>query len=173
MHKLLFEHMAEITRSLPIPECPRVIDIGSYDVNGSLRSLFSRGSYIGVDRVAGPNVDVVMPSDYQIPVRGADLVVSSSCLQYVRNPFKLVAEGFRCLKNGGFAVWCAPRHEGDGLLGLPDELSPNGDSSFDCWRFLVDGMAELLLSSGFEILDVHYYNQYCWGVGKREQSALN
>lgn len=167
MHKYLFQHMGDIIRGLPLPIHPRVIDVGSFDVNGTLRDLFDNGDYVGVDRVAGPNVDFVMPSDYEISVTGADLLVSVCCLQYVRNPFNLVAEAYRCLNQGGYTVWCAPRHEGDGLLGLPAELCPDGDPSFDCWRFLIGGMRELLVASGFEVLDVHYYEYYCWGVGRK------
>ena len=36
-----------------------VLEIGSYDVNGSIRSLFDTEHYVGVDLVAGPGVDVV------------------------------------------------------------------------------------------------------------------
>ncbi|MDB0050250.1 hypothetical protein N9F31_02215, partial [Pseudomonadales bacterium] len=36
-----------------------VLEIGSYDVNGSIRSLFNAQNYVGVDLVEGPGVDVV------------------------------------------------------------------------------------------------------------------
>jgi hypothetical protein len=39
-----------------------VLDMGSYDVNGSYRHLFNeeRYQYTGVDTEEGPNVDVVL-----------------------------------------------------------------------------------------------------------------
>jgi len=51
-----------------------VLDVGSFDVNGNLRdaiktSTFSEKrnySYIGVDRAAGPNVDVVYENDWPL-----------------------------------------------------------------------------------------------------------
>lgn len=36
-----------------------VLDVGSYDVNGSNRDLFTRCAYIGIDVVPGPGVDHV------------------------------------------------------------------------------------------------------------------
>ena len=37
-----------------------VLEIGSYDVNGTVRKLFAAaGHYVGVDLVEGPGVDVV------------------------------------------------------------------------------------------------------------------
>lgn len=57
-----------------------VLDVGSRDVNGTNRYLFSGGSYFGVDLVAGPNVDLVgaasdAPGDY-------DVVISTEMLEH-------------------------------------------------------------------------------------------
>ena len=57
-----------------------VVDIGSYDVNGSYRPLFAQPGwrYTGVDLEAGPGVDVVLSSPYRLPFAtgSVDLVVS-------------------------------------------------------------------------------------------------
>jgi hypothetical protein len=37
----------------------RVLDIGSLDINGSVRPLFRGGTYTGIDVAAGPGVDIV------------------------------------------------------------------------------------------------------------------
>ena len=145
-----------------------VLDIGSYDVNGTLRlTIPDNWTYIGVDRVDGPNVDLVMPDDYTIPVEFADVIVSVSCFQYVRNPFKLMQEIVDTLPSGGIVIICAPRKEEEGTMGLPSELSPNNDIEFDCWRYLKDGMTALLEDCGFEVLQVSYQKEgTCWGVGR-------
>jgi SAM-dependent methyltransferase len=143
-----------------------VIDVGAYDVNGTLRpAIPDRWTYIGVDRVDGPNVDVVMPDDYTIPVEFADVIISASCFQYVRNPFKLMQEINDKLPTGGVVIICAPRKETEGLMGLPAELSPNLDTGFDCWRYLKGGMEALLEDSGFDVLEVSYDRDCCWGIG--------
>ena len=37
-----------------------VIDVGSYDMNGSIKKLIPENNYTGVDIMKGPNVDLVM-----------------------------------------------------------------------------------------------------------------
>lgn len=144
-----------------------VVDVGSYDVNGTLRpAIPDRWTYIGVDRVDGPNVDLVMPDDYNIPIDRADVIISASCFQYVRNPFKLMDEIYLTLTPGGIVIICAPRKETEGLMGLPAELSPNNDTGFDCWRYMKGGMTALLEDSGLEVLEVFYDRDCCWGVGR-------
>lgn len=145
-----------------------VVDVGSYDVNGSFREIMPSGwRYIGVDRVPGPNVDVVMPLDYEIPLLDVGIVVSASCFQYVRNPFKLMKSIEEILVPSGLVIVCAPKDEKEGLIGLPAELCPNGDPTFDCWRFLKDGMRALMEDSDLEVLEVFYHNGCCWGVAKK------
>ena len=44
----------------PFYKRPKVLEIGSYDVNGSVRSNFKHvQEYVGVDLIPGPSVDVV------------------------------------------------------------------------------------------------------------------
>jgi hypothetical protein len=53
-----FEAVVNANRSLI--SGAKVLEIGSYDVNGSLRSLFAKaGEYTGVDLKEGPGVDLV------------------------------------------------------------------------------------------------------------------
>ena len=58
----------------------QVIDVGSLDINGNNRYLFSRSLYIGVDIVQGKNVDVVGKAYEVLP----DLARQ---LEYKRRPF--------------------------------------------------------------------------------------
>ena len=37
-----------------------ILDVGSYDVGGSIRDLFNKNDYTGVDIIEGPNVDFVI-----------------------------------------------------------------------------------------------------------------
>lgn len=59
----------------------RVVDCGALDINGNNRYLFQRGTYVGIDIVAGPNVDIVTRiHDY---TGGPfDVVISTECFEH-------------------------------------------------------------------------------------------
>jgi SAM-dependent methyltransferase len=60
----------------------KVIEVGSYNINGTVRILFTCDDYIGIDWLAGPGVDVVSLAhdinfDYKF-----DTVISASMLEH-------------------------------------------------------------------------------------------
>lgn len=82
-----------------------VLEIGSLDVNGGVRSLFENAShYHGIDVTDGPGVDEVADgADWQ-PTRQFDVVVSTEVLEHaprwrdvVRNAWAAVVGGGTCI----------------------------------------------------------------------------
>lgn len=64
----------------------RVLEIGSYDVNGSIRACMPAKDYVGVDLVSGPGVDVVRSGhELDFPDGSFDCVVSCECFEH--NPY--------------------------------------------------------------------------------------
>ena len=64
---------------------PRILEVGSRDVNGSLRSCAPPDAdYLGVDIEAGDGVDRVLDDPYVLPLDAGsvDAVVSSSCFEH-------------------------------------------------------------------------------------------
>lgn len=60
---------------------PSVLDVGSLDVNGNNRWLFSNtAKYLGIDLVAGKNVDLVVPVGSILD--SFDIVISTECLEH-------------------------------------------------------------------------------------------
>jgi len=59
----------------------RVLDCGSLDINGNNRHLFTGGSYLGIDLVAGPNVDVVTRI-HKYVAGPFDVVISTECFEH-------------------------------------------------------------------------------------------
>ena len=85
-----------------------VLEIGSYDVNGSVRSLFDATKYVGVDLVPGPCVDVVCSGHEFRSDDRFDVAISTECFEH--NPF--YAETFlnmaRRVRPGGIVLFtCA------------------------------------------------------------------
>lgn len=63
-----------------------VLEIGSLDINGTIRDLFNAKQYIGVDVQEGPGVDVVAEGqllDYKD--KSFDTVISAECFEH--NPY--------------------------------------------------------------------------------------
>jgi SAM-dependent methyltransferase len=87
----------------------KVLEVGSWDVTGSVRELFHRCDYLGVDLASGPGVDLVISGEaLALPTGTFDFVISCECFEH--NPFWL--ETFvnmtRMLKAGGLFVFtCA------------------------------------------------------------------
>jgi SAM-dependent methyltransferase len=81
-----------------------VLEIGSLDLNGSVRLLFA-GDYTGIDRKEGDGVDLVMDGhaldflDHQF-----DVVVSTSALEHDPEFWRTLAEVRRVLRPGGYFI---------------------------------------------------------------------
>ena len=119
-----------------------VVDAGSFDVNGTYRTLFGPSwKYFGVDTREGKNVDIVMVDEYRIPLFSdhADLVISGQTIEHCRNPFRLVGEMARVLKPGGAIIIIAPFKWSVHRFPI------------DCWRFLPDGMRCLFDEAGLKL----------------------
>jgi SAM-dependent methyltransferase len=83
----------------------RVLEIGSLDINGSVRSHFSGGEYLGLDVGAGPGVDLVCQGqDYDAPDGSFDTVISCETMEH--NPFwrETFANMLRLCRPGGMVL---------------------------------------------------------------------
>ena len=86
-----------------------VLDVGSYDVNGSYKQFFTgpRFTYTGLDMVSGPNVDYVLKNPYQweeFPDAAYDVVVSGQTFEHTEFFWLTLAEMARVLRPGGGVV---------------------------------------------------------------------
>ncbi|WP_291556577.1 class I SAM-dependent methyltransferase [Comamonas sp. SCN 65-56] len=124
----------------------QVLDIGSYDVNGSYKQFFDKPGwrYTGVDLAAGPNVDVVLSSPYRLPFPSfsVDVVVSGQAFEHVEFFWLTWMEMSRVVRPGGLIFLLAPSRG-------PEHRYPQ-----DCWRFYPDGYRALAKYTSMELLEV-------------------
>lgn len=111
----------------------RVLDVGSYDVNGSYKPLFNskKVEYLGLDMENGPNVDLAVSSPYHWPslkTDSFDLVISGQAFEHNEFFWLTMEEIARVLKPGGKVCIIAPN-------GFHEHRYP-----VDCYRFFTDGM---------------------------------
>jgi len=61
-----------------------VIEIGSLNINGTVRDFYNANLYIGVDISAGPGVDLVMRGGEYVPFpnNSFDVAVSAECFEH-------------------------------------------------------------------------------------------
>ena len=60
-----------------------VIEIGSLNINGTVRDFFDATSYLGVDVSSGPGVDLVMEGqNVKLPKHSFDIAVSAECFEH-------------------------------------------------------------------------------------------
>jgi SAM-dependent methyltransferase len=116
----------------------RIIEIGSKDVNGGLRSILEAwGSqeYIGTDIVEGPGVDVICDGENLVARFGEnsfDVVVSTEVLEHVRNWRKVISNMKRLCKPGGIVLITTRS------IGFPYHSYPH-----DFWRFELADIREI------------------------------
>jgi len=112
------------------PGAPRqVVEIGSQDVNGSLRQVCPAWvEYLGVDFCAGPGVDVVLQDPYVLPFEdeSVDVLVTSSCFEHSELFWVLFLELLRVLRPQGLLYLNVPSNGAFHRYPV------------DCWRFYPD-----------------------------------
>lgn len=123
-----------------------IYDLGSQDVNGSYRSLFSESfwHYRGLDMISGKNVDVVLRTPYawrEIDSESADVIVSGQAFEHIQFFWVTMLEISRVLKPGGICCILAP------------SSGPQHQFPVDCWRFYPDGLKSLARFSRLEVLE--------------------
>lgn len=106
-----------------------VVEIGSQDVNGSLKDVCPpHFKYVGVDFVEAKNVDVVLTDPYTLPFEdnSVDVVVTSSCLEHSEMFWLVFLEVLRVLGPHGLFY-----------INVPSRGSYHR-YPVDCWRFYPD-----------------------------------
>jgi SAM-dependent methyltransferase len=119
---------------VPIGFRGTIVEVGSRDINGSLRDLApAAATYIGVDTELGLGVDVVATNPYSLPLPDAhaDLVLCSSTLEHCEFPWALFLELCRIAKPSALIYCCAPSQ------------GPFHPCPIDAWRFYPDCAAAL------------------------------
>jgi SAM-dependent methyltransferase len=105
----------------------RVLEVGSLDVNGSLRDAvkaMGARSYLGIDQMPGPGVDRVMRAETMGWTDYFDLVICTEMLEHAQNWDAAVIAMKRALKVGGHLI-LTTRGPGAGYHAYPE----------DWWRF--------------------------------------
>lgn len=112
-HPSQLEFVAAVVRRNPdLVRGARVLEIGSYDVNGSVRAHFpDAAEYVGVDLVEGPGVDLISYGhEVDLPDGSFDITVSCECFEHDPHWVRTWQNMIRLTRPGGLVVvTCASR----------------------------------------------------------------
>lgn len=115
-----------------------ILEVGSYDSNGSLRSLvmqFVPSQYIGTDMNEGKGVDLVCRAEDVLEKFGKerfDVVISTETLEHVEDWKKVISNIKNVCKPGGI-ILITTRSRGYQYHGYP----------YDYWRFELEDIANI------------------------------
>lgn len=128
----------------------KVLDVGSLDVNGSLKEDFKDYDYTGVDMREGANVDVVLNGhDLSKHFKQEfDLVLCFDTLEHDDLFWLTVAEMRKVLKSGGWLI-----------IGTPSINHPIHRHPRDYYRFTTDSFEDVF----FKGMDNVWIEQQCYG----------
>jgi SAM-dependent methyltransferase len=104
MHAEAYDYVTKAAAQVPHAG-EAVLEIGSIDINGSVRGLFTGAArYVGIDRIAGAGVDVVTDArDYDGDGQFA-VVVCCEVLEHEVEPQVIIACAWRTLRAGGALI---------------------------------------------------------------------
>ena len=124
-HRQQIEFVTRVREQYPdMFKSKLVLEVGSLDINGSVREFFNNGVYIGLDVEHGPGVDVVsLGQDYDMPDGSFDVVISCECFEHNPAWIATFANMIRLCKSGGLIIMsCATTGR-----------QPHGTSAHEPW----------------------------------------
>lgn len=123
-----FFHRLQLWRKHDFEQADRVLEVGSQDINGSIRPMFPQAShYLGIDLGDADGVDWVVPGELiELPDGWADVVVSTECFEHCQRWDQVLRNMLRICRNGGLLILtCASAGRAThGTLDSEDWCSP-------------------------------------------------
>lgn len=154
-----------------------VLEVGSLNINGSIRDFFNNCKYVGIDVGEGPDVDVICHGqDYDAPDNFFDVVCSVECFEH--NPYwiETFLNMIRMCKNDGLVFFtCASTGRAEhGTLKTSPESSPH-TANWNYYKNLEekDFTSKLIFDDIFTEYSFEYnphsYDLYFYGIKKQNK----
>lgn len=124
----------------------RVLDVGSLNVNGTVKHLFKDcEEYIGIDFRDGKDVDIVMNGhdlNIKFPANSFDTIVCMNMLEHDNYFWESLEAMNDVLKKGGYS-----------FIAIPTFGFPIHDHPQDYWRASEDAFKDIIFQ-GYELLEL-------------------
>lgn len=126
----------------------RVLEVGSLDVNGSLRPVFAAwgpGEYVGIDMFEGTGVDRICSAEQMVAELGPDsfdVVIATEIIEHVEDWRRVITNIKGVCKPGGIILVTTPSK------GFPYHAYPH-----DFWRYGTEDMQQIFADCSIEQLE--------------------
>lgn len=128
----------------------KVLELGSWNINGSVRALFPRSQYVGLDRQAGKDVDIVSDVGGYNGQRFFDVCVSVSSAEHTKDPLEFFKCAERSLKSGGWFIFTVA---GKGTAPHNCDGSPLTKDDYSI--VVLEDVRNWLAQCDFDVLELH------------------
>ena len=150
----------------------KILDIGSLDINGNIKHLFSHPYYyVGVDLSHGNNVDVVCPGHLYDSGFKFDVVTSAECFEHDMYYARTIQNMVRLLKSGGLMIFtCAStgRPEHGTLRTNPDDapfLKDIDEKWSNYYKNLTEDDIRAVIDVNNIFTSYQFIEDYCGNIG--------
>lgn len=127
MHNSVRQFVKDVRKEYPRKfRLRKVLEVGSRQINGTIRDLFWLCDYTGLDIMKGKGVDVVCPVDYYTSKSGFEVVISCEMLEHSETWERDLRAMYDLLAPGGLLILtCAAPHRAEhGTKRTTPECSP-------------------------------------------------
>lgn len=101
----------------------KVLEIGSLNINGTIKTLFENCDYLGIDVGPGPNVDLVCEGHkLDKPDQYFDVVCTTEALEHDMHIKQTILNSIRMLRKGGLYFFTCAGY------GRPEHGTPRTDA---------------------------------------------
>jgi len=160
-HQQQREFIEKIRRIFPDSFTTKnVLEIGSLDINGTIRDFFENCNYIGIDVAEGKGVDIVCQGqDYKGEDESFDTLCSAECFEH--NPYwiETFTNMIRLCKTGGLIFFtCATtgRHEHGTDRTTPDDSPLTVSKGWNYYK----NLSSTDFLEHFKIDDIFYVSMF-------------
>jgi SAM-dependent methyltransferase len=158
----------------------KVLEIGSLDINGSVRGFFEDCAYTGIDIGPGPKVDIVCNGeDFSEKANQFDVVLSTEVFEHTANWDLIFMNMLRLVKRDGIVIfscasWGRVQH---GTTLFDSNAAPHVANSSDYYRNLNEDDFRRAFQFDYWFSDYVFVRDltclYFVGIGKKEQRYNN
>lgn len=160
MHTEVFDFFKSVKIKYPqFFNSKKILEVGSLNINGSVRQLFTDCHYTGIDLEKGPGVDVISKGHEYVHPNMFDAVISSEMLEHDCHWKESLDVMYKNIKPGGIMIFtCA----GPDRAEHGTKRTTPGDSPFttDYYRNIsIEDFESVLPKLLFSESEIKYYRE--------------